>query len=88
MKSDVSEKLLILVKEKWYPMKKNDKSWAELTALAIHLNETNLLKDFKAKFFIADHDEIYLDGNSLGRMPLESQRKLAGIIENQWRLGA
>ena len=68
-------------------MKKNDKSWAELTTLAFHLDEADCLKDFKAKFFIADHDEIYLDGNSLGRMPLESQRKLAGIIENQWGSG-
>ena len=46
-----------------------------------------MLREFKTQFFCADPNEIYLDGNSLGRMPLESQRKLEDIIQNQWGSG-
>ena len=68
-------------------MSKNDHRWLELEALASQLDADDPLGDFKSKFYQADPEEIYLDGNSLGRLPLESQRKMGEIIHNQWGEG-
>jgi kynureninase len=65
----------------------NDQRWSELDALAAQLDDDDALGHFKTQFYRGDPDEIYLDGNSLGRLPLESQRRLADIIEHQWGSG-
>lgn len=68
-------------------MKTNEHTWADLVTSASRLDANDTLKDLKSQFYCADPDEIYLDGNSLGRMPLETQRKLEDIIETQWGCG-
>jgi len=68
-------------------MKKNDLTWSDLVALASRLDDNDALGDFKTLFYRGDPDEIYLDGNSLGRLPLESQRRLEDIVEYQWGSG-
>lgn len=68
-------------------MKTNDLTWSDLVASASRLDGNDTLRDFKTQFYRADPDEIYLDGNSLGSMPLESQRKLKDIIEKEWGSG-
>jgi kynureninase len=37
---------------------------------AVALDEKDPLKDFKSRFVISDPEICYLDGNSLGRLPL------------------
>jgi kynureninase len=65
----------------------NDHRWSELEALASRLDADDPLGDFKMQFYQADPVEIYLDGNSLGRLPLESQHMMQEIIQNQWGEG-
>lgn len=68
-------------------MRKNDHTWSDLEDLASRLDAEDALSGFKTQFYRADPEEIYLDGNSLGRLPLESQRMLDEIIQNQWGEG-
>jgi kynureninase len=68
-------------------MSRHDHHWSELEALASRLDAQDALGAYKTQFYRADPEEIYLDGNSLGRLPLESQRRLAEIIQNQWGEG-
>ena len=65
----------------------NEHRWSELEALASQLDADDPLGDFKTQFYRADPEEIYLDGNSLGRLPLESQHMMQEIIQNQWGEG-
>jgi len=47
------------------------------------LDNTDSLKSFKDKF-VADPSLIYLDGNSLGKLPIKTIETTANIVENQW----
>lgn len=47
------------------------------------LDEKDSLKHFRSRFFFADNT-IYLDGNSLGRLPLRTKTLLQNVVENQW----
>ncbi len=51
---------------------------------AIKMDNTDPLKDFRNHFYFADKNTIYLDGNSLGRLPLKTKQLIADITENQW----
>ena len=42
------------------------------------------LQSFRDRFLISDPSLIYLDGNSLGRLPLETIHSLDNVIRNQW----
>ena len=50
---------------------------------AIALDKTDLLKPFKEKF-VTNPNLIYLDGNSLGKLPKKTIKITANILENQW----
>jgi len=52
--------------------------------LARHLDENDELASFREKFIFSDPDRIYLDGNSLGRLPVETPRYMQDVIERQW----
>jgi len=54
---------------------------------ASHLDKQDPLAGFREKFVIADPDLIYLDGNSLGRLPKDSVSHLKDLIEEQWGMG-
>ena len=41
------------------------------------------LATFKASFFHPEN-EIYLDGNSLGKLPLKAKEKIALVVQEQW----
>lgn len=41
------------------------------------------LASFKASFFHPEN-EIYLDGNSLGKLPLKTKEIINGVIQDQW----
>ena len=47
------------------------------------LDKTDPLKRFKDKF-VANPSLIYLDGNSLGKLPVKTIETSANIVENQW----
>ena len=41
------------------------------------------LAHFKAAFFHPEN-EIYLDGNSLGKLPLKAKENIATLMQEQW----
>lgn len=59
-----------------------DKSTQE--SYALHLDEADTLAGFQDRFFIDDPDLIYLDGNSLGRLPKSSIPHLEKTIQEGW----
>ena len=50
---------------------------------AATLDEQDILADYKAKFYLPD-GVIYLDGNSLGPMPLAAKKRSQDVVESQW----
>ncbi len=50
---------------------------------AAELDARDQLSHFKQRFFF-DKNVIYLDGNSLGRLPKKSAEVMRDVIENQW----
>jgi kynureninase len=52
--------------------------------LASHLDADDELAPYREKFIIHDPDTIYLDGNSLGRLPIETVPAMNKAIEHQW----
>jgi kynureninase len=55
-----------------------------LAARAARLDAADPLAGFRDRFFIADPDLIYLDGNSLGRLPLATRDRLRHAVEVEW----
>jgi len=53
-------------------------------ALARQLDVEDELAAFRQAFVIADPDLIYLDGNSLGRLPRQAVETLRDAVERQW----
>ena len=51
---------------------------------AEQLDQRDPLAHFRDQFVINDPDLIYLDGNSLGRLPKATISHLQKLIENQW----
>jgi kynureninase len=52
--------------------------------LAQKLDEGDVLAPFREKYVINDPDLIYLDGNSLGRLPKETVNTMRLAIEHDW----
>ena len=48
------------------------------------LDEQDQLKSFRERFVITDPSLIYLDGNSLGRLPVATVKYLDKAIKEQW----
>lgn len=51
---------------------------------AITLDEQDELSAYRSKFFLGDEKLIYLDGNSLGRLPAESKAILERSVNIEW----
>lgn len=51
------------------------------------LDRTDSLRSFRGRFVGADDDLIYLDGNSLGRLPVSSADRLFEVVHSQWAHG-
>ena len=51
---------------------------------AVALDASDPLASFRAKFFHADPDQCYLDGNSLGKVPLETIESVTSFLTNEW----
>jgi kynureninase len=48
------------------------------------LDQQDPLASFRDRFVISDPDLIYLDGNSLGRLPMDTIQHIQDVVENQW----
>ena len=48
------------------------------------LDAADPLSAFRERFVIADPELIYLDGNSLGRLPRATAGRLATVVEEEW----
>ena len=55
-------------------------------AYAENLDSQDPLAPIRSRFVIADPDLIYLDGNSLGRLPLASSTDVQQLVEQEWGL--
>ncbi|HEX2417189.1 MAG TPA: kynureninase [Micromonosporaceae bacterium] len=42
------------------------------------------LREFRDRFVVADPDLVYLDGNSLGRLPVDTRDALRDAVESEW----
>ncbi len=51
---------------------------------ALRLDAIDPLAHFRKRFVITDPDLIYLDGNSLGRLPRGTAELTARVVEDQW----
>ncbi len=51
---------------------------------AIAFDQQDQLATFKNEFFIADDQIIYLDGNSLGRLPVKTKTLISEVVNQQW----
>ena len=52
-------------------------------ARAERLDADDPLAGFRERFVIEDHETIYLDGNSLGRLPLATRERTNALLD-QW----
>jgi kynureninase len=48
------------------------------------LDEADELAGYREKFFNADADMIYMDGNSLGRLPLRTVERVEQVVKEEW----
>ncbi|MFC2096943.1 kynureninase [Bacteroidota bacterium] len=51
---------------------------------AEELDKKDELKEYKEKFFFDNSELIYLDGNSLGRLPVDTIDELGQTIKKEW----
>jgi kynureninase len=51
---------------------------------AASLDSSDPLASFRHQLLITDPSLIYLDGNSLGRLPLRSVERLRAVVEQEW----
>ena len=51
---------------------------------ARELDQQDLLKAYRELFVISDPSLIYLDGNSLGRLPVKTEEYMGSAIREQW----
>ena len=50
---------------------------------AAELDAADALRDFRERFVINDPERLYLDGNSLGRLPVATRERLHAVVE-EW----
>lgn len=51
---------------------------------ARQLDKYDRLSDFRNRFYFEDVKTIYLDGNSLGRLPVKTKTLISEAVEKQW----
>lgn len=51
---------------------------------ALRLDSEDPLASYRERFVLDEQDVIYLDGNSLGRLPLQTKDKMNHLIEYEW----
>jgi kynureninase len=56
----------------------------DLQERAAALDADDELAGFRERFVITDPDVVYLDGNSLGRLPVATRDRLRGFVDEEW----
>ena len=51
------------------------------------LDNADQLASFRDRFVRSDRDLIYLDGNSLGPLPVRTQARIAEVVDQDWGVG-
>jgi kynureninase len=51
---------------------------------ALRLDEGDELADFRTRLVVAEPDLVYLDGNSLGRLPERTVKRLLSVMTEEW----
>ena len=51
---------------------------------AISLDQADELADYRQRFVVSDQELIYMDGNSLGRLPNHAASRIQQIVEDEW----
>jgi len=51
------------------------------------LDNADQLSSFRDRFVQPDRDLIYLDGNSLGPLPVRTQARIAEVVDQDWGVG-
>jgi kynureninase len=51
---------------------------------AAALDEVDELRAFHDRFVVADDGLVYMDGNSLGRLPRDTPARVAEVIQSEW----
>lgn len=51
---------------------------------ALHCDQQDSLADFRSRFYFTDPGVIYLDGNSLGRLPLKAIETIDRTTRTEW----
>ncbi len=51
---------------------------------ALRLDKEDILAHFTSQFFVADPEVCYLDGNSLGRMPIQTVNVINDFLREEW----
>jgi kynureninase len=54
------------------------------TARAAELDHIDALRSFRERFVDDDPEVVYLDGNSLGRLPKATAERLAHVVRSEW----
>lgn len=54
---------------------------------ALRLDREDPLGSFVERFVVDDPDLCYLDGNSLGRLPIATRDRLRAVVEEEWGVG-
>ncbi len=66
----------------------NDQQNFSLEAeFAREMDRVDPLRQFRSEFVVAEPDMIYLDGNSLGRMPQRAAERTSRLIAEEWSAG-
>ncbi|MEJ2289748.1 MAG: hypothetical protein P8Y02_14125 [Deinococcales bacterium] len=61
-----------------------DASQDPARARAEQLDREDALAPYRETFVLDDAPRIYLDGNSLGRLPRGTRERLATVVEQEW----
>jgi len=56
-------------------------------AHAEELDAADPLAPFRSRFFVEEGGPLYLDGNSLGRLPLATAERIAEVVRQEWGTG-
>ena len=48
------------------------------------LDRNDELASYRQHFFIPDENLVYMDGNSLGRLPISAFDRVAEIVKTEW----
>lgn len=52
--------------------------------IALQLDQQDPLKEYRSRFLITDPDLIYMDGNSLGRLPHSVAERMKSVVSYEW----